>query len=99
MQGNETNDIIANLFESLLNNYHEEEQIMRGASDFVFESVEVLDYELHRIKLKRGWSYIISPKWIRNKEATINPKNEGDSDCFQYAITIALNHQVIGNDR
>ena len=54
MQGNETNDIIANLFESLLNNYHEEEQIMRGASDFVFESVEVLDYELHRIKLKRG---------------------------------------------
>ena len=49
MQGNKTNDII----ESLLSNYREEEQIMRGASDFVFESVEILDYKLHKIKLKR----------------------------------------------
>ena len=98
IQGNEANDIIVNLFESVLNNYHEEEPIMRGASDFLFESVEILNYKLHKIKLKRGGSYIISPKWIRNKEITINSKNEGDSNCFQYAITIALNHQVIGND-
>ena len=51
---------------------------MRGASDFVFESVEILDYKLHKIKLKRRRSYIKSPRWIRNKAATINPKNEDD---------------------
>ena len=74
MQGNKTNDII----ESLLSNYCEEEQIMRGASDFVFESAELLDSKLHKIKLKRRRSYIKSPRWIRNKAATINPKNEDD---------------------
>ena len=49
---------------------------MREGSDFIFESVERLDYKLHKIKLKRGESYIKSPYWIRNKRATINPKNE-----------------------
>ena len=74
MQRNKTNDII----ESLLSNYCEEEQIVRGASDFVFESAELLDSKLHKIKLKRRRSYIKSPRWIRNKAATINPKNEDD---------------------
>ena len=41
MLGYETDDIITNFFESFLNNYQKEEQIMRGASDFVFESVEL----------------------------------------------------------
>ena len=41
-KGTGANDIIVNLFESVLNNYHEEEPIMRGASDFLFESVETL---------------------------------------------------------
>ena len=70
---------------------------MRRGSDFVFESIELLDYKLHKIKLKRRRSYIKSPRWIRNKAATINTKNEDDSNYFQYAITIALNHQDIEN--
>ena len=37
--GNKTDDIIKELFESFLNNYQKEEQIMRGGSDFIFESV------------------------------------------------------------
>ena len=98
MLGYETDDIIINFFESFLNNYQKEEQIMRGASDFVFESVELLDYKLHKIKLQRGGSYIKSPKWIRDKSVTINPKNKRDSNCFQYAVSIALDHQDIGND-
>ena len=28
-----------------------------------------------------------------NKRATINPQNEDDNNCFQYAITVALNHK------
>ena len=35
-----------------------------------------------------------SPEWIVNKRATINPKNK-DNKCFQYSITVALNHQKI----
>ena len=33
---------------------------------------------------------------MSNKKATINPKNN-DNNCFQYAITVALNHQEIGS--
>ena len=48
-------------------------QIIRG-SNFVFESVELMDYKLHKTSLKRGGSYIKSLKWLVNKRATINPK-------------------------
>ena len=34
-------------------------------------------------RLRREGSYIKSPEWIRNKRATINPKNEDDDNCFQ----------------
>ena len=34
-------------------------------------------------------------KWILR--ATINPKNKGNK-CFQYSITVALNHQEIENN-
>ena len=33
-------------------------------------------------------------KWIKNKKATIKPKNNDDK-CFQYALTVALNYQNI----
>ena len=95
--GSETDDIINKLLKSILDNYQKEEQIIREVSDFNFESVELLQYSLHKIKLKQGGSYIKSPKWIKKKEAAINPKNEDDSNYFQYGITIALSHQNIGN--
>ena len=46
----ETEDIINNLFISLKSNYQKEEQIMREGSFFKFESVDRLDYKLHKIK-------------------------------------------------
>ena len=69
---------------------------MRG-SNFVFESVDLLYYSLHKTRLKRGKSYIISPEWLRYKRATTNPQNK-DDNSFQYAITVALNHQNIENN-
>ena len=56
-----------------------------------------MTYHIHKIDLKRGKSYIKSPEWILNKRATINPKNK-DNKCFQYSITVALNHLKIGNN-
>ena len=55
---------------------------MRG-SEFVFGSVDLLYYHLQRISLKKGESYVESPKWLKDKGATINPKNKNNNKCFQ----------------
>ena len=64
-------DNIRRLFESFLDNYQKEKQIKREGSDFIFESVELMDYKLHKASLKRVKSYIESPEWLVNKRATI----------------------------
>ena len=73
--GNETDGIVKRLISSFLNNYQKEEIILRNGSNFVFESVGLLSYHIHKTSLKRGKSYIKSPKCIANNEATINVKN------------------------
>ena len=94
--GNKADDIIKELFKSFLNNYQKEEIILRKGSDFIFASVDLLSYNFHKISLKRGKSWKKSPECVINKRATINPKNK-DNKCFQYSITVALNHQNIEN--
>ena len=49
------------------------------------------------LSLNRGGSYIDSPKWLKDKRPTINPKNN-DVKCFQYAATLALNLDKIKKD-
>ena len=66
---------------------------MKG-SQFVLDSVDLLEYKLNKISLNRGASYLDSPQWLKSKKATINPKNN-DGKCFQYALTVALNYQNI----
>ena len=92
MMGSETHEIIEELFKYLLQRYQEGEESMKG-SKFIFDSINLLHYQLQKTSLKRtGSSYIDSPKWLKNKKATINPKNN-DNNCFQYALTVALNHK------
>ena len=43
-------------------------------SEFVFDSVDLLRYHLQKISLKRRGSYVDSPKWLKYKKSTINPK-------------------------
>ena len=62
MWGGDTDDIIREIFRSLLHNYQEELKITKE-SDFVFESLELMDYKLHRV---RGGSYIKPPEWLAN---------------------------------
>ena len=69
---------------------------MRNGSNFVFESVNLLSYHLHKISLRRGRSYIKFPEWVLNKRAAIKTKNK-DNKCFQYSITVTLNHQNVQN--
>ena len=73
MVGSETNEIIKHLFESFLQKYQEGlEESMRG-SEFVYDSVDVLYYSFNKVSLSRRGS---SPKWLKNKKATINPQNK-----------------------
>ena len=63
MIGNETDEIIVVLFDSLLQRYQEKlEQSMRG-SEFVFDSVDLLYYNLNKTSLVRDGSYTDPPKW------------------------------------
>ena len=69
---------------------------MRG-SDLVFDGVNFLYYDFKKTSISRGGSYIDSPKWLKDKKSTINPKNN-DYKCFQYAVTLALNPDKINKN-
>ena len=62
-----------------------------SGSEFNFDNVELMDYKLHKVRLKRGGSYIKSSEWLVYKTATTNPKNEEDDECFQDALGLSYN--------
>ena len=95
LMGDETDDIIKELFESFSEKYQEKLEEKSKDSKFVFESVELLYYSLHKTRLRRGKSYINTLEWLINKRTIINPQNKNDNNRFQYAITVALNYQKI----
>ena len=90
MIGKDNDEIIEDLFKSFLQKYEENLQNKMRGSDFEFDGFNVLYYDVNKISLNRGGSYIDSPKWLKDKKSTINPRNNDDK-CFQYAITLALN--------
>ena len=94
MMGSETNEIIEELFKSILERYQERFGEPMRRSEFIFESVNALYYDLNKISLSRGGSYIDSPKWLENKKATINAK-DNDDKCFQYALSDSLSDEKI----
>ena len=95
ISGIETNDAINELFNTFCRRYQEGVETKVKGSSFTFERIDLLEYHLHKISLNRGSSYIKSPTWIKNKGVTINPKNTKNNNCFQYAITAALNYRNI----
>ena len=94
MQGGNTNAIIREIFRSFLHNYQQELKMIKG-SDFVFESVDLLNYKLHRARLRRGGSYIKSPEWLLQKGVTTNPKNKNDDEYLQQSTISALIYNKI----
>ena len=92
----DTDDIPTKLLESFLENYEIRENILRNGSVYVFDCVDLTLVQFHCIELKRGSSYILSPKWIEKKKVTINPENTKDDYCFACSIVAALHHEKIG---
>ena len=83
MMGSETDEIIDELFKSLLQNYQKDLEESMRRSNFVFASYDILDYHLQKASLKRTRSsYTYSLEWLKNKKVTINPKNN-DDNCFR----------------
>ena len=95
MNGTDTSDAINEIIDSFMKRYQAGLETKMKGSSYIFERIDLLEYHLHKISLNRGSSYIESPEWIKNKRVTINPKNTKNNNCFQYAITAALNHQNI----
>ena len=69
MIGVETDEIIGQLFNSLLDRHQKglEEYIKR--SDFIFDFADELHNKCYKINLNRGRSYINAPQWL-----TLSPR-------------------------
>ena len=96
VNGSDTDEIIKELFKSLLQRYQENLQEKMKGSDFAFDRVNYLYYNFNKISISRGGSYIDSPKWLKYKKSKVNQKNN-DNKCFQYAVTLALNIDKIND--
>ena len=94
MIGSETEEVAENLIMSILQKYEDNLQNKMKGSDFIFNGINYLYYDLNRITISKGGSYIESPKWLKDKKCTINQKNT-DNKCFQYAATLTLNFNNI----
>ena len=95
MTGSDVDDAVNDLLRTLREKYSDDLTRMVG-SEYLFERVKLLKYKLHLISLRRSGSYIDSPKWIKIKHGTINPKNEDDK-CIIHAIIALLHHHEIDN--
>ena len=93
--GSDTEDVIDTLFNTILQRFQQAQETLNNkGSEFIPESVELL-YSFQKIDIKIAESYIVSPDWIVNKGATINPKNEKDNKCFQWSIILGLTYNKI----
>ena len=95
MEGSDLEEVLDEMRTSLMRQYERIINTME-ASDFVFIRVVEMTYHCHRVDLNRGGSYIELPEWVKNKKCCINPKNEGDDECFKWAVTVALHYKEIG---
>ena len=86
MSGDDTNEIIKLLFKSFLQRFKEHLQNKMRGSEFEFDGINFFYYSFNKTNIYRGGTYIDSPKWLKDKKSTINPKNNDDK-CFQYAVT------------
>ena len=75
MSRSETEEVAENLIMQLLQKYQDNLQNKMKSSDFIVNGVNFLYYDLNRITISKGGSYIESPKWLKDKKCTINQKN------------------------
>ena len=97
MMGSDINEIVKELYDPIIQNYQELLDHSIKDNGFVLEGVESIAYDINKITINRSDSYIESPTWLKSKKCTINSQNKNNNNCFQYALTVALNYEKINN--
>ena len=69
-----TEEVAEKLFMQLLQKYRDNLQNKMKDSDFIFNGINYLYYDLNRITISKVGSHIESPKWFKDKKCTINQK-------------------------
>ena len=73
--GDKTDEIVDELFEPFSQNHKKYFDKSLRQIEFIFDSVDLLYYNLQKTNLnKKGSSYIDSPEWLKNKKAK-KPQN------------------------
>ena len=79
MINDEADQVIKELFDSVLNRYQNYLESVKGI-EFVFGFIHLQNYKHHKINPSNGGSYIDSPEWI--KKATLNRINKMITNVF-----------------
>ena len=80
LMSSDRNDVIDRLFDETLQRFQQTiETLNDRGSELTHERVALLYYYFQKTDIRRAESYIKSPDWLVNKEATINPRNENDN--------------------
>ena len=87
-------DDIDKLLDLLIKKHEDISESLKNIS-LKSEGVESIDINLEQQNISTA--YIQSPQWLTSKKCTINPQNKKNR-CFQYSITITLNHQNISKN-
>ena len=61
-------EVMEELFQSLLSRYHIGFETSMKGSGLIFDCVHSLYYKYHKINPNRSGSYIDSPDWIKTKK-------------------------------
>ena len=69
---NGSNEIVDGLLEWLRSIYQVNLEISMRWSDFIFQSVQLMYCQCHKVSFRRGGSYIDSLEWTKKKKITIN---------------------------
>ena len=93
MINDDEEEVMKELFDLLKNRYQNNLESIKG-SEFVFDYIQFLYYNCHKINLNCGGSYVGLPGSIKGKEATLYPISKNYNKSFiQYAVTVVLNHE------
>ena len=73
--------LLGNFFVLFCKDIKKDQQNQLRGSEFVFDIINLMCYKLYKISLNRGGSYTNSPKWLKNKKTTMDPKNNDNNNC------------------
>ena len=82
MMGSDTDEIVKELFESVIQKYEELIEHSTKNSGLVLQGVELMEYDINKVTINRVGSSIKSPEWLKSKKCTINPQNKNDNKYF-----------------